>query len=101
MATGILVSEEEYLHSSYEPDREFEDGVLIERNLGTKNHSKLQGAILAYFFRRRNVWNIHVFPEQRIRLRTGKYAIPDVCVYQGEEPGEQVFDTPPLIWIEI
>jgi Uma2 family endonuclease len=27
--------------------------------------------------------------------------IPDLCIYQGEEPPEQVFQSPPLIWIEI
>ena len=35
MATGTLVSEEEYLHTAYEPDCEYEDGVLTERNYGT------------------------------------------------------------------
>jgi Uma2 family endonuclease len=101
MATGVLVSEEEYLHTSYEPDCEFEDGVLIERNLGTKDHSKLQSFLCAYFLKRRKIWGIHVFVEQRIRMRKGKYMIPDICVYQGDEPTEQIFQTPPLLWIEI
>ena len=101
MATGVLVSEEEYLHTSYEPDREFEDGVLIERNLGTKDHSRLQLALGAYFFRRRKTWSIHAFTEQRTKLRPGRYMIPDICVYHGTEPPDQIFQTPPLIWIEI
>src|SRR5215467_12947093 len=101
MATGVLVSEDEYLQTSYEPDCEFEDGVLIERNLGTKDHGKLQGAIFAYFFRRRSSWRTHIFLEQRIRVRFGKYMIPDLCVYHLEEPPDQVFQSPPLLWIEI
>ena len=101
MGVGILISEEEYLHTSYSPDCEFEDGVLIERNLGTKDHSSLQGALIAYFYRRRKSWNIHVFPEQRIRIRVRKYLIPDLCIVSGPEPPEQVFQTAPLIVIEI
>ena len=101
MATGILVSEEEYLHTAYEPDCEFEDGVLTERNLGTNDHSKLQAALTAYFYNRRKAWSLHVRPEVRIRARFGKYMIPDLCLVQGAEPTEQVLQSPPLIWIEI
>jgi hypothetical protein len=45
-----LVSEEEYLSTAYEPDCEYEDGVLIERNVGDQDHSWLQAALGAYFF---------------------------------------------------
>src|SRR5689334_17187244 len=101
MGVGTLISEEEYLHTSYSPDCEFEDGVLIERNVGTKDHGKLQGELFLYFRRRRKSWNVHVFIEQRIRIRSGKYLIPDLCVVSGPEPPDQVFQTPPLIVIEI
>ena len=101
MATGILVSEQEYLHTSYEPDCEFEDGVLIERNVGTIDHGKLQAALTAYFFRRRKAWNLHVVTEVRTRARAGKYMIPDLCVVEGPEPTGLVLQTAPLLWIEI
>jgi Uma2 family endonuclease len=101
MVTGVLVSEDEYLHTSYEPDCEFEDGLLTERNLGTKDHSRLQFLLGLYFGKRRRAWNIHGFTEQRIRIRRGKYMIPDLCFYLGEEPPDQIPDTPPLLWIEI
>ena len=101
MATGILVSEQEYLHTGYEPDCEFEDGVLIERNVGTWHHSQLQAALTAYFFKRRKAWNLHVAPELRVRARAGKYMIPDLCIVEGPEPTDPVLQTPPLLWIEI
>jgi Uma2 family endonuclease len=101
MGTGSLVTEDEYLHTAYEPDCEFEDGVLIGRNVGTRDHSELQAALGAYFFRRRKAWDIHVYTEQRIKRRDGKYMIPDICVVRGPAPAEQVFTAPPLIWIEI
>jgi Uma2 family endonuclease len=95
------VPEWEYLHTAYEPDCEYEDGVLIERNLGTQEHSWLQLALGAYFFRRRKLWGIHAFTEQRIRLRPRKYMISDLCIILGERPKEAIFTTPPLLWIEI
>jgi|HubBroStandDraft_1064217.scaffolds.fasta_scaffold653875_2 hypothetical protein len=36
--TGHYVSVEEYLSTSYEPDREYEDGSVVERNLGEFEH---------------------------------------------------------------
>src|ERR1051326_158355 len=101
MKTATLVSEEEYLGASYEPDREFEDGLLIERNLGEQDHSWLQLALGAYFFNRRKLWNLHAFTEQRVRIREGKYMVPDLCVIIGPRPSERIFTAPPLIWIEI
>ena len=99
--TATLISEEEYLNTSYQPDCEFEDGVLIERNEGTEKHSWLQGALVAYFFRRRKRWNIVIYPEQRNRVRQGKYKIPDICIVRGERPSTPVFQTPPFPALEI
>jgi Uma2 family endonuclease len=101
MATGILVSEEVYLHTSYEPDCEFEDGVLIERNLGAWEHGELQALIAAYFSRHRQAWGIRVATEARFKIREGKYLIPDVAVVQGETTLRGVITIPPLLWIEI
>ena len=80
------ISEEEYLASTYEPDCEFEDGVLIERNLGTEKHSWMQAALAAYIFRRRKAWGVNVYTGPRTRLRPGLYKLPDVCMAQGSRP---------------
>jgi Uma2 family endonuclease len=101
MGTTALISEETYLGTSYDPDCEYADGVLIERNLGEQDHSWLQLALGAYFFRRRKAWGIEAFTEQRHFIRRGRYMIPDVCVILAPRPPEKIFDKPPLIWIEI
>ena len=36
MATGTLISVDEYLRTSYSPDKEYVDGILVERNVGEK-----------------------------------------------------------------
>jgi Uma2 family endonuclease len=96
-----LVSEQEYLGSQYEPDCEFEDGVLIERHVGTEKHSWMQAALAAYVFHRRKAWGVNVYTEQRARVRPGKYKLPDVCIVQGPRPTTPVFEQPPLVAIEI
>jgi Uma2 family endonuclease len=101
MATGALISEEEYLHTSYEPDCEYEDGVLIERNVGLEDHSDLQRGLIVYFSLRRKAWKIRVYPELRVKCRDGKYMIPDVCVVSDSTPREPILTTPPVLWIEI
>ena len=42
MAIASLIPLEEYLSTSYDPDREYVDGRLVERNVGELDHSYLQ-----------------------------------------------------------
>jgi hypothetical protein len=44
MERSTLISVEEYLNTSYRPDREYIDGALLERNVGERAHSRLQMA---------------------------------------------------------
>ena len=101
MVTATLISVEEYLSTSYDPDCDYVDGEVLERNLGEKSHSKAQGRIFAYLFARREQWSIHVFVEQRVQVKPTRFRIPDVCVYIGPEPVEEVFAEPPFLCIEI
>ena len=100
MATGSLVSIREYLSTSYRPDCDYVDGVVVERNLGERDHSRLQMAVSAYLHNRCKEFGISVFPEQRLQVSPTRFRVPDVCVVKGE-PTEQIFRTPPFICIEI
>jgi len=100
MSISQLVSVSEYLSTSYRPDCDYLDGVVLERNLGEYDHARLQGAVFAYFYSRRKEWGISVVPEQRVQVSPTRFRIPDVCVVIGEPP-EQIFRTPPFICIEI
>jgi len=101
MGAQTLISLEEYLTTSYSPDREYRDGVVMERNVGDNAHSLLQGNLVIYIGVRRKQWGVQVFPEFRIRVREHWYPIPDVCVYALPAPKERVPSRPPLLWIEI
>ena len=74
MATGALFSLEEYLSTTYDPDCEYVDGELLERNIGESEHAGLQGIILGLLYSRRREWGIHVFPELRVQVCT--HSIP-------------------------
>ena len=101
-AQETLVSIEEYLNTSYEgPDREYVDGRIVERNLGEKDHSWPQRELIAFFCATQKTLGTYVFPEQRVQVKATRFRVPDVCVYIGAWPAEQVFRTPPFLAVEI
>ena len=59
---------EEYLRAPYSPDREYRDGMVLERNGGDKEHSRLQARLAQYLGRRRKQWNIEVYTELRVQI---------------------------------
>ena len=101
MPTSELISVSEYLHTDYSPDCDYVDGVVLERNLGEKDHSAFQMAISAYLYNRRKQWNIQVFPEWRVQVAPTRFRVPDVCVILGQEEREPILRKPPFICIEI
>lgn len=100
MATRTLIPVEEYLSTVYRPDCDYVDGEVLERNLGERDHSYIQAALVSYFFARRKTWGIEVYPEQRVQVRPNRFRIPDLCVVLGGTK-EKIFSTPPFLCIEI
>jgi hypothetical protein len=45
MANSPLIPLSDYLTTSFRPDREYVDGVLVERNVGKNEHSRLQSLL--------------------------------------------------------
>ena len=78
MSVGALISLDEYLKTSYDPDLEYVDGVLEERNLGDWLHSLIQRNLILALSRKYP----HVFavPELRSQTKSTRYRLPDVCV---------------------
>ena len=101
MATTTQIAIETYLKTSYKPDCDFVDGEIEERNLGEFDHAALQAAIVAFFYANRRRWNVHVLPEQRVRVSARRVRIPDVCLVSRDLPIEQVITKPPLVVAEI
>lgn len=103
MATAVntpLVPLEEYLSTSYEPDCDYVDGVLEDRNVGQSKHSKAQTELIIWLGGKRNVHGQSVRTEQRIRVSPSRVRVPDVCLVDPTDKGEIIQSTPPL-WIEV
>ena len=92
---------EEYLSTSYEPDCEFDGGVVVERNVGEFEHSFLQTVLATIFTNNMDEWGVFGLTEQRIRITGQKYRIPDVCVLRVGAAADDILTQPPLIAIEI
>ncbi|MBZ5621979.1 MAG: Uma2 family endonuclease [Acidobacteriia bacterium] len=98
-STATLISLDEYLRTSYEPDREFVDGVLVRRNVGTQLHGKLQAIVTIFFGQYRKSHRIRVFTETRLRVDArGAHRVPDVMVLEiPYRKGKVVVDVPAVV----
>ena len=66
------ISENEYLNSSYEPDCEFVEGSLVERNAGDREHSLLMGVVAAQLYIHRRAFGYRVLIACRTRVQGGR-----------------------------
>ncbi len=101
MASLGMVTLQEYFSTVYEPDCDYVDGVLEERNVGEYDHNIVQRALLFWFYTRERAWRIRAIQEQRTRVAFTKVRLPDVCVFLRGTPIEQVFTKPQLIAVEV
>lgn len=90
-----------YLHETWEPDREFVDGMVLQRNLGEKDHSAWQLALGRLLSQWRQPANIRVYVELRLQTKLYRYRIPDVMVTARNAPDEQIITHAPLLCVEI
>ena len=103
MATSapVYVPREEYLNTTYRPDRDWIDGETKEHTMGEQPHASIQGFFTRVLGNHGTDWQIRVFPEQRVQTSSTNYRIPDVCVVRRSTPMEPIVVTPPLLCIEI
>jgi Uma2 family endonuclease len=95
-AAQTLISVREYLSTSYQPDVDYVDGEIEERNVGEIEHSRLQGRIFIMLTQLR----MRAFVEARLRVSATRFRVPDVLAYE-TVPNESVFVTPPNLCVEI
>ena len=98
MMVETPVSVEEYLTTDYSPDADYVEGRIEERNVGEKDHGKLQLKLANML---NSLGNVHAFIETRVKIAEKRYRVPDVCVFVDHEPDEQVFTIPPFLYLEI
>jgi Uma2 family endonuclease len=101
MAVDTLISVEEYLRTSFHPDRHFIDGQVVERNVGQTRHAFAQAEIAAWFIQRRKNLRLQPLTELRVRVAPPRVRVPDVVIAEIPIPEEDVFTSPPYLCIEI
>jgi Uma2 family endonuclease len=98
MATTTTVPVEEYLRTTYEPDMEYVNGQLVERNVGEYFHSYLQSLIAHLLNGRGSGRRFRVFTELRVRVSAElRYRIPDICVKALPHEITPILEKPDLV----
>jgi Uma2 family endonuclease len=90
-AVSCVISEDQYLRSDFEPEREFIDGVLVSKGLPGVLHSRLQALLIFFLGSQKKQLGFEVYPELRIRTRERVYRVPDLAVFV-EPPNGESFD---------
>ena len=104
MSTLAIVPVSEYLSQTYEPDCDYVDGELEERNAGEEQHSELQGILAGIFRNMRKEWQVRTLPEVRIRVAHNTYRIPDICLVPRSKPRQSrgsVISYAPILCVEV
>ena len=100
MATSTQIPLAEYLSTSYRPDREYINGELVERTLGTWEHGRLQMVLGMWFGQHEAEWGVMVAAEWRTQVGPTRVRIPDVTVVLAGSQSP-VLQKAPLLIIEI
>ena len=100
MPATALISVEEYLNTAYDPDCEYVDGEVIERNMGELDHAGLRTSIGGWLWTRRRALGIHIFTEARVRVAPTRFRIPDIAATI-HKPKGRILREPPFLCIEV
>ncbi|MCC6343434.1 MAG: Uma2 family endonuclease [Bryobacterales bacterium] len=101
MEKQALVAVEEYLRTSYDPDVDYVDGVLEERNMGETEHSVLQRELIHWFLTKYRSKGLLPNPELRTQVSERHFRVPDILIVEGKMPRTGIITAPPVAVIEI
>jgi Uma2 family endonuclease len=101
MATSTSIPLSEYLSKTYEPDCEYIDGELKERNVGEQPHGHIQAIITSIFRENRRAWSTRSITETRVQTLPGNFRVPDICILRSSDPHDSIIRFAPYICIEV
>jgi Uma2 family endonuclease len=100
VSTVALVTLEDYLATSYRPDREWIDGELKQRNVGKWEHARVQALLAIWLGQNEAAWGVQVGTESRVQVSPRRIRIPDVVlVPAGAQP--EILVDPPVLVVEV
>ena len=100
MAVSTLVSVEEYLRTiDSDVAREYIDGKIVERSVGTFEHSDLQTGIATYL--RVNYKELWAGVELHVRVAPGRFRVPDIVCVKKPRPQTRFLTEPAILVVEL
>jgi Uma2 family endonuclease len=100
MATSPHMSIAEYLNSDYDPDLEYVDGQLVERNVGKWEHGRIQALLTIWFGQHEDEWKVQTATDIRTRVGWTRVRLPDVLLV-GLAAQPPVIEEAPVLAVEI
>ena len=102
VAPNPLVPVDEYLNTSYNPDVEYVDGVLVERSMPTGLDGLFQALLAEYFRMQRKAFRYAVYAETRTQIvERARYRLPDIMLAPLPAVPDKVITKMPWVVIEI
>jgi Uma2 family endonuclease len=98
MTTAAQITLDEYMNTSYSPDCEYIDGVIVERNVGKGKHAYMLSKVLLKLAALTADKKRVVLVAQRTQISESRIRVPDVCVV---EELEEVVTKAPLLCVEV
>ena len=101
MAIATQMPVEEYLHAGFDPECEFVDGEVLERNIGETDHAWCVTRAMFALANREKDLGVHVLPSLTIRMTSTHYRIADIALLRLDAPNEHVITHPPFACAEV
>src|SRR3984957_13115520 len=96
-----MVTVQEYLTTSYEADREYVDGELVERHSGEQPHSRVHGTMASLLLQNEREAGIRVLMSQRVQVSPTRFRVPDVCATLASDPRDPIVKHPRFLCVEV
>jgi Uma2 family endonuclease len=101
MSTKTLMTVEEYLRTSFEGDREFLDGEVVERFHGDFPHALAHGELIFLLHNLGMDRGLQVLASIRTRISPTRYRVPDIGVWLPGNIGNDIPTVSPFLIVEI
>ena len=79
MAAGTFAHVRKYLSAGYQPDREYIEGEIRERNAGGLKDGALRARIAGILQAWQDQMQVDVLLQKRLRIAPERFRVPDIC----------------------
>lgn len=100
-STSLPISISEYLRSIYEPDCDYVDGLVEQRNAGSPEQVSAERALMRQIERHSEEWGVRAVCDTRVQTSASHVRVADIALIPAGAGEEKVIDSPPVAVIEI